>query len=178
MVSQSWRSLYPFKGRRLDLGGHAMHYLDEGQGETVLMVHGNPTWSFYFRELVKSLSPTHRCIVPDHIGMGLSDRPDEGRYRYTLASRVADLEKLMVYVVANAALGQPLTVDDPVVRGFLKLARVEDPRRALLELVANIRHQHSPRVVACPKCGAGVRDVIGVTDERCQFCGATLSTND
>ena len=95
-----------------------------------------------------------------------------------LTAELADLEKLMVYVVANAALGQPLTADDPVVRGFLKLTRVEDPRRALLELVANIRHQHSPRVVACPKCGAGVRDLVGVTNERCQFCGATLSTND
>lgn len=95
-----------------------------------------------------------------------------------LTAELADLEKLMVYVVANAALGQPLTADDPVVRDFLKLARVEDPRRALLELVANIRHQHSPRVVACPKCGAGVRDLAGVTNERCQFCGATLSTND
>lgn len=88
-------SLYPFKGRRLDLGGHSMHYLDEGQGETVLMVHGNPTWSFYFRELVKALSTTHRCIVPDHIGMGLSDRPDDSRYGYTLKSRVDDLEKLI-----------------------------------------------------------------------------------
>ncbi len=95
-----------------------------------------------------------------------------------LTAELADLEKLMVYVVANAALGQPLTADDPVVRDFLKLARVDDPRRALLELVANIRHQHSPRVVACPKCGAGVRDLVGVTNERCQFCGATLSTSD
>ncbi len=72
-----------------------MHYLDEGEGETVLMVHGNPTWSFYFREVVKVLSPTHRCLVPDHIGMGLSDRPDDARYRYTLKSRVDDLEKFM-----------------------------------------------------------------------------------
>ncbi|MBI3288066.1 MAG: alpha/beta fold hydrolase [Elusimicrobia bacterium] len=72
-----------------------MHYLDEGRGETVLMVHGNPTWSFYFRELVKALSPTRRCLVPDHIGMGLSDRPDDARYRYTLRSRVEDLERLM-----------------------------------------------------------------------------------
>ncbi len=90
-----WKPLYPFTGRRLDLGGHGMHYLDEGKGETVLMVHGNPTWSFYFREVVKALSPTHRCLVPDHIGMGLSDRPDDARYRYTLQSRVEDLEKFM-----------------------------------------------------------------------------------
>lgn len=97
-MSEGWKSLYPFTGRRLDLGGYAMHYLDEGQGETVLMVHGNPTWSFYFRELVKALKPTHRCIVPDHVGMGLSDRVSEDRYSYTLASRVADLGSLMSHV--------------------------------------------------------------------------------
>jgi len=93
-----WKSLYPFTGRRIDLGGYAMHYLDEGKGETVLMVHGNPTWSFYFREAVKALSPTNRCIVPDHIGMGLSDRPTDARYNYTLKSRVDDLDKLMELV--------------------------------------------------------------------------------
>ncbi len=72
-----------------------MHYLDEGKGETVLMVHGNPSWSFYFRQLVKNLRGTHRCIVPDHVGMGLFDRADEARYRYTLLSRIDDLETLM-----------------------------------------------------------------------------------
>lgn len=91
----AWKALYPFTGRRLDLGGCALHYLDEGKGETVLMVHGNPTWSFYFREVVKALSATHRCIVPDHMGMGLSDRPDDARYDYTLKSRVDDLDALM-----------------------------------------------------------------------------------
>ena len=70
----NWKSLYPFTGRRIDLGGYAIHYLDEGKGETVLMVHGNPTWSFYFREVVKALSPNFRCIVPDHVGMGRSGR--------------------------------------------------------------------------------------------------------
>ncbi|MEQ1918666.1 MAG: alpha/beta fold hydrolase [Elusimicrobiota bacterium] len=89
------KTLYPFTGRRIDLGGYAMHYLDEGKGETVLMVHGNPTWSFYFREVVKALSPNFHCIVPDHVGMGLSDRPDDAHYQYTLKSRVDDLDKLM-----------------------------------------------------------------------------------
>ena len=95
MSGELWPSQYPFTGRRLDLGGYQMHYLDEGKGETVLMVHGNPSWSFYFRELAKSLRETNRCIVPDHIGMGLSDRPGEDRYRYTLKSRIDDLDKLM-----------------------------------------------------------------------------------
>ena len=59
------------------------------------MVHGNPTWSFYYRELVKSLSPEYRVIVPDHIGCGLSDKPLPGEYAYRLKQRTADLETLI-----------------------------------------------------------------------------------
>lgn len=70
-----------------------MHYLDEGpeDGQPVVMVHGNPTWSFYYRNAVKALSGCHRCLVPDHVGMGLSDRPSDEDYDYTYASRIADL---------------------------------------------------------------------------------------
>jgi len=61
--------LYPFEGRFHQLeGGVRMHYLDEGEGSPVLMVHGNPTWSFYYRNLVLALRGEHRCIVPDHTG--------------------------------------------------------------------------------------------------------------
>ncbi len=91
-----YKDLYPFEGRRLMVrDGIAMHYLDEGAGETVLMLHGNPTWSFYFRDLVRELRATHRVIVPDHIGCGLSDKPGDDRYRYTLQSRVEDIEALL-----------------------------------------------------------------------------------
>lgn len=87
---------YPFAPKRFDRGdGIEMSYLDEGQGHPVLMVHGNPTWSYYYRHLVLALRGSHRCIVPDHVGMGLSDKPDDSRYRYTLDSRVADLDALM-----------------------------------------------------------------------------------
>ena len=72
-----------------------MHYLAEGAGEPVVMVHGNPTWSFYFRELIAALRGTHRCIVPDHVGCGLSDKPGDDCYHYTLTNRVADLEALL-----------------------------------------------------------------------------------
>ena len=59
------------------------------------MVHGNPTWSFYFRSLVKAFSDEYRVIVPDHIGCGLSDKPDEQQYGFRLKDRVADLKTLM-----------------------------------------------------------------------------------
>jgi cis-3-alkyl-4-acyloxetan-2-one decarboxylase len=71
-----------------------MHYLDEGMGSVVVMLHGNPTWSFYYRNLVKELSAAgYRCIVPDHIGCGLSDKPKD--YPYTLQRRIEDVERLL-----------------------------------------------------------------------------------
>ena len=90
-------ALYPWTGRFFDRGGARMHYLDVGppDGEPVVMVHGNPTWSFHFREVVRALESTHRCIVPDHVGCGLSDKPRDDRYDYTLGSRVLDLGALI-----------------------------------------------------------------------------------
>ncbi|WP_221032422.1 alpha/beta fold hydrolase [Actomonas aquatica] len=89
------RALYPFAPKRfVTPGGANLSYLDEGQGDAaVLMVHGNPTWSFYYRELVKTLAPKRRCIVPDHIGMGLSEKPEH--YPYTLKQRIDDVEALI-----------------------------------------------------------------------------------
>jgi pimeloyl-ACP methyl ester carboxylesterase len=89
------KSLYPFDSRYLDLDGARLHYVDEGRGEPVVMVHGNPTWSFYYRNLILALRDTHRCIALDHIGCGLSDKPGDDRYEYTLGRRVDDLEKLI-----------------------------------------------------------------------------------
>ena len=87
--------LYPFEQNWLDLDGLRMHYLDEGEGEPVVAVHGNPTWSFYYRELIKELRNDHRVVVPDHIGCGLSDKPGDDRYEYTLKRRVEDFSRLM-----------------------------------------------------------------------------------
>jgi len=92
-VAPEW---YPFNGQLLALkSGVKMHYLDEGSGTPVVMVHGNPSWSFYYRNLALALRDTHRVIVPDHIGCGLSDKPGDERYDYTLKSRVDDLEVLL-----------------------------------------------------------------------------------
>lgn len=94
-------NLYPFESHWLDLKGLKLHYLDEGPQDksrdkpVVLMLHGNPTWSFYYRDLVLQLRDQYRCIVPDHIGCGLSDKPDDSEYSYTLEQRVADLQQLI-----------------------------------------------------------------------------------
>jgi len=87
--------LYPFSGHYLDLDGLKLHYLDEGRGAPVVMVHGNPTWSFFFRDLVLALRDACRVVVPDHVGCGLSDKPGDDRYDYTLARRADDLEALL-----------------------------------------------------------------------------------
>ncbi len=89
---------YTFHNRFLHWRGSWMHYLDEGKGRPVLMVHGNPTWSFYYRNLVGSLRDGHRCVVPDHIGCGLSDKPGDDAYTYTLSRRVDDLERLVEHL--------------------------------------------------------------------------------
>lgn len=93
------RDLYPFDGRFVEVGGLRLHCLDEGRGHPVVMVHGNPTWSFYYRELVKALRGDHRCIVPDHIGCGLSDKPASVAYPYTLERRVEDLLAVLAQLV-------------------------------------------------------------------------------
>ena len=93
-------------GRDLQVGdGLNYHYLDEGEGEPVVMLHGNPSWSFYYRKLVEALTPAgYRAIVPDHIGCGRSDKPGDDRYAYTLASRVRDLETLLDRLGLDAGL--------------------------------------------------------------------------
>jgi pimeloyl-ACP methyl ester carboxylesterase len=92
------RELYPFVGSNLRLHGTQLHYLDEGEGEPVVMVHGNPTWSFYYRNLVLALRKQYRTIVPDHIGCGLSEKPDDVQYEYTLQTRIDDLESLLEHL--------------------------------------------------------------------------------
>ncbi|RPE74688.1 alpha/beta fold hydrolase [Vulcaniibacterium tengchongense] len=97
---------YPFAPRRFQVRpGIAMSYLDEGRrdGEAVVMLHGNPSWSYYWRKLVLGLRDRYRCIVPDHVGMGLSDKPDDApgaapRYGYTLQSRIDDLDALLAHL--------------------------------------------------------------------------------
>ena len=92
---------YPFTPKRLEVRpGLSMSYLDEGprDGDVIVMLHGNPSWSYYWRNLVSGLSDKYRCIVPDHIGMGFSDKPDDSTYEYTLQSRVDDVSALLEHL--------------------------------------------------------------------------------
>ncbi|MEL7529810.1 MAG: alpha/beta fold hydrolase [Bacteroidota bacterium] len=82
MNNHSWldRTAYPFKSQFFPHADGRIHYLDEGQGEAVVMVHGTPTWSFMYRHLISSLSAQYRVIAPDHLGFGLSDKPKQVDY--------------------------------------------------------------------------------------------------
>ena len=84
---------YPFASHFHNMGHEQLHYVDEGSGEVVLMLHGNPTWSFFYRNVVKALSPKMRCLVPDHIGCGLSSKPQD--YRYTLKQHIDNIVSLL-----------------------------------------------------------------------------------
>src|SRR5690606_3363774 len=111
---------YPAQPRRFEVRpGVHMSYLDEGprEGEVVVALHGNPSWSYYWRTLVAGLSDRYRVIVPDHVGMGLSDKPDDRpaarpRYDYTLQSRVEDLEAMLRHAGVDDATPLTLAVHD------------------------------------------------------------------
>lgn len=75
------RQMYPFESHFLDVPDGKMHYVDEGNGDVILMLHGTPTWSFLYRHLILGLRDTYRVIVPDKLGFGLSDKPADYSYR-------------------------------------------------------------------------------------------------
>lgn len=97
LAEAPWLVEFPFESRWFEVeGGHRMHHVDEGphKGTAVLCVHGNPTWSFYWRRLIAATRTQRRIIAADHIGMGLSDKPSERDYPYRLHRRIDDLEAL------------------------------------------------------------------------------------
>lgn len=75
------RTEYPFESNYMDLGPGRLHYVDEGEGRPILLLHGNPTWSFLYREIIRDLSEEYRCVAPDYFGFGLSDKPRYWSYR-------------------------------------------------------------------------------------------------
>ncbi len=89
----AWEPLFPYAAHELGVGGAMLRYVDEGQGEPILMLHGNPTWSFYYRRLIAAFRYTHRVIAPDHVGCGRSDKPRD--YPYTLRRHIENVEQLV-----------------------------------------------------------------------------------
>lgn len=98
---------FPYPAHTLELGdGIALRYVDEGAGPPVVAVHGNPTWSYLWRDVVADLRRDHRVVAPDHVGMGRSSVPLPHRYPYTLERRAEDLGRL----IDALALDEPVTL--------------------------------------------------------------------
>jgi pimeloyl-ACP methyl ester carboxylesterase len=152
---------YPFTPKRFDVRpGIAMSYLDEGpvsddgsNAEVIVMLHGNPSWSFYWRHLVLGLRDRYRCIVPDHVGMGLSDKPDDApsaspSYDYTLQSRIDDLDALL----AHLGIAGPVTLAVHDWGGMIGFGwALRDPARVRRLIITNTSSFPLPASKRFPK---------------------------
>jgi haloalkane dehalogenase len=87
------KSLFPVEHRFVEVGGARIHYVDEGAGEPLLLLHGNPSWSFVYRKVIAALRKEYRCIALDYPGYGMSDAPRD--YGFTPAEHSAVVEKLV-----------------------------------------------------------------------------------
>jgi len=143
---------YPYQPRTCRIGALSLRYLDEGSGDPVLMLHGNPSWSYYYRKLVAGLQDTHRCIVPDHIGMGGSDKPGDADYAYRLERRVADLDALVAHLTDTQGLprtGLTLVLHDW--GGMIGMAwAVRNPGRVARIVVLNTAAFPNPKGMRIP----------------------------
>lgn len=86
--------LYPFADRHMAVNGASVHYVDEGDGPPLLLLHGNPTWSFVYREIILGLRDRYRCIAPDYPGFGLSQAPTG--YGFTPAEHAGVIEQWLL----------------------------------------------------------------------------------
>lgn len=102
MTPATYTKEYPFRPNFLETDGGRLHYLDEGPKDAppLLLLHGNPTWSFYYRKIVQAFAGARRVIVPDHLGCGLSDKPQA--YPYTLERRIAHVGQLIEHLGLGA----------------------------------------------------------------------------
>ena len=149
------RSLYPFDGQVFDRRGLAYHYVDEGSGPPVVMVHGNPTWSFYYRNLIEALSDRYRVLAPDHIGCGYSDKPSDADYDYTLSERINDLEAFLDHL----ALTEPVTLIAHDWGGMIAMGwAVRHPERVARIVLMNTAAFHLPDDMKMPVALSFVRN--------------------
>ncbi|MBI2081715.1 MAG: alpha/beta fold hydrolase [candidate division NC10 bacterium] len=94
---ETFGGTFPFAPRYHGVNGFAMHFVDEGAGEPIVLVHGDPTWGYLWRNFIPPLARRRRCVVPDHMGMGKSDVPEDP-YPYRLHHHVANLESLLLHL--------------------------------------------------------------------------------
>ncbi|HLZ61295.1 MAG TPA: alpha/beta fold hydrolase [Ktedonosporobacter sp.] len=95
--NETFAGAFPFTPHYHDINGFHMHFVDEGVGDPIVLLHGDPTWGYLYRNFIPALSQHHRCIVPDHMGMGKSAVPSEP-YPYRLHHHIANLEALLLHL--------------------------------------------------------------------------------
>jgi pimeloyl-ACP methyl ester carboxylesterase len=94
-ITEALRGKWPYQPRYANVNGWRMHYIDEGQGDPVVLLHGNPTWGFLYRDMIEPIvSSGRRVIVPDMIGFGLSEKPTR-EHAHSLDGHAANLVALM-----------------------------------------------------------------------------------
>ena len=93
LTNETFGGTWPYKPRFYEHDGVKLHYVDEGEGDPIVMLHGNPTWGYLYRNFIPPLSQTNRCVVPDHMGFGKSDKPLDKQY--TLARHIENFTALM-----------------------------------------------------------------------------------
>ena len=98
-ANETFDGTFPFRPHFTDAPGFRMHYVDEGEGDPIVCLHGEPTWGYLYRKFIPPLSRHHRVIVPDHMGFGKSETPQNREY--TLATHVANLEALLLELDAR-----------------------------------------------------------------------------
>lgn len=141
--ARTWldRKEYPFQSHYMTINEHQLHYIDEGEGEVLVFVHGTPLWSFVYRKLIKQLSANYRCIALDHLGFGLSNKPKD--YHYSAQQHAKNLEQfikslnlknftLVVHdfggpIGLNYALNYPLEIRQLVVFNTWMWSNENDP---------------------------------------------------
>ncbi len=142
------RSLYPFKSHYINIRGLRYHHINEGSGDPLIMLHGNPTWSFYYRNLAKALRGKYRVIVPDHIGCGLSDKPSEKEYDFTLKQRVEDLEQF----IDQLGINEKITLILHDWGGMIGMAYATNhPEKISRLVISNTAAFHLPETKPFPK---------------------------
>ena len=151
MVNQDMKFVdYDFETSYFKVAGnHKMHYVDQGDKKKppMVMVHGNPTWSYYYRGLIKAFSNEYRCVVPDHMGMGMSDRPSDKEYEYSFKQRVDDLESL----IEHLELGDNITLVVHDWGGMIGMAyATRHPEKIKRLIVLNTGAFHLPNTKKMP----------------------------
>jgi len=161
ILRETFSNTYPFEPNYLHVNGFDMHFVDEGSGEPVVLLHGDPTWGYLWRNIIPSLTKIARCIVPDHMGMGKSEVPREP-YPYRLVHHISNLEALILELDLHNIT---LAVHDwggPVGLGFAVRHPGRIKRLVISNTWASARWPGGPlpRLIEMIRSGAGEKFVL------------------